>query len=60
MGLDLDDVTATDDIITCPWLHELSNEQLIARIGEASARIDEEVAVMQECHRLLLMRRGDE
>lgn len=42
----------------CTWLDLLSREQLIARAGEAEARIDEEMTVMRECYRRLL-EKGD-
>lgn len=40
------------------WLDGLTDEQLLARAGEAEARIDEETAVMRECYRRLL-KKGD-
>jgi hypothetical protein len=38
---------------SAPFLDGLTSDQLLARIGEAEARIEEETAVISECHKRL-------
>lgn len=40
---------AVDEGSSLPWLDDLSVEQLINRMGEADARIDEEMIVRAGC-----------